>query len=160
MQPNQPAPPTEQNSANVWISKEEYERLRALEYRQQTGMVPPVVVPPGVADPQKDVRALQSQRTWQVVLGSLLALALYFSVVSGAAASVWLVLAIVIFGGISLADYFRSHQAGVTSPAKPFKHNPYKILVLAFAGIAILPSLALVGLFIIFMTLGGGDVGS
>lgn len=149
--------PSEQDNS-VWISKEEYERLRALE--QEKTAVP--VVQSDVEGEQKQAQALRSQRTWQVILGGLLSVALYVSVVSGSWANAWIVAAIIIFGGVSLVDYIRSHQADESGQArpKPFRNNPYKLLVICFAAIALFPVIAFVGILIIFMTLGGGDVGS
>ncbi|MCA9325758.1 hypothetical protein KDA23_06920 [Candidatus Saccharibacteria bacterium] len=156
MQPEKPETP---GSDNVWISKQEYERLRALEKQQ------PVASSGSVFNEAqyKNERKAKDQRVWQVVLGGMLAIGLYWSVVSGSYANIFLAAAILVFGGISLWDYHNSRTYKVENGVamkKTFRVNPYKLIALIILGITVLPVVAMIAFFMLFMSIGGGDVGS
>lgn len=148
----------ESGSDAVWISREEYERLRAAEAVPRP---PQSVVVASVAESNEKVR--RGRRRWQVILGVLLAIGLFISVSSGSFANLYVVGAVVIFGGVSLYDYFNSRKLqtahGMTEE-KRLKHNPFKILFYVLFCVVILPPLLMLGFFILLLTLNGGDVGS
>jgi hypothetical protein len=146
-------PDDQQQSDSVWISKEEYQRLQSLDSQAQ-------VATGKTAEVRADEEDYNKQHRWQVLLGVILALVLYFSVVSGSGANWFLVLAIIIFGSVSLVDYVRAQKAKQTGQKLAYKHNPFKWFAIILFAVTVVPFLGFMLLLILFFTLGGGDVGS
>ncbi len=159
MPPNTPLPTSNPVDDNVWISRQEYDRLR-LQSSQPVIQQPVSTINQTISESNK---VLQSRRRWQAILGGLLALGLYFSVASGQAANLMVLGAIVIFGGMSLSDYMGKNKSdvvdGVVVP-KVYKSNPFKIMAIVLLVMTVLPAVLLVGFFFLVFGLGGGDVGS
>jgi vacuolar-type H+-ATPase subunit D/Vma8 len=166
MPPSTPTPNNPASDDNVWISREEYDRLRSQSVPSVQN-VPVVQISQKQAELdyalEKSSQVQRSKRRWQTILGVLLAIGLYFSVASGSAANLWLVLAIVIFGAVSLIDLVTSHSSenvnGVVVP-KIYKSNPYKVLTITLLCVTVAPVALMIGFFMLMLTLGGGDMGS
>lgn len=151
-----PADVSPSQDDKVWISREEYERLRT------NGSISPGYGTPVVYTGQAGAEPLpppdrQMGQTMQVV-GLVAALALLLSFTTSMFD--WLVVPAVLFlAGLAIISIWNVARSGrIAQPSKVTKYALAALGIILF--LPILGYMAMIFLFILIFSFGGGDVGS
>lgn len=164
-----------ESSENVWISREEYDRLR--NNQTTTASTPATVT--ADSTPFSAAKEEKKAQRMQTILGVVLAIMLLISMTNEnlSAFSLLPVSLFAIFAIMSLIDYLRKrHSSGTifgspinptstADPAVDAKHRSsrYKLLLIIALILIALPILAPIAFILFFLVLaafGGGDIGS
>lgn len=155
-QPSQPPAPANA----VWISREEYDRLRQAETSSQ-----PVAASAPVQSNTVHVQEIKdTQATTKATILGVLAIALFVGFTTSLLNGAWVSIILLIFFGVSVLgalDYIRKNQNSVS--IKDASKNIAKILLVTAIVLSMLPMIYIAGVIVIFVImvgLGGGDIGS
>lgn len=153
--------PPQDNS--VWISREEYERLKQAEQTAANQIAPtPYVSSPAYDDPAQSP-ALQTMRRQQTVVSAVLGIAFVIALtVPGLGWLAGIVVTIfIIFALTSLFQYQRTKRR-VTKGDIPQPRSAVKLVLIVLGCILLLPVLAYAGMLVLFVILfsAGGGGGS
>ncbi|GEM_PF-3832642 len=140
----------------VWLSREEYERLRSAAPQVQVPMQPQPVMPLQVVDQ----KAASNMKDFWTYAGGAAALLVFVGLSSDAGAfmTVPMTIAVIVFAILAIKSLVAPSKKALSSVTpgfsgwvKPKKTNPAAIIVLGIIGLIIFLPMAPMILFILFM---------